>query len=62
MVKSSPGLNPKPRFGPILDSTGNTTLSKPLIRRNGLGMPPLSRGVRQTLVKVALQLLSKHYR
>jgi len=23
MVKSSPGVNPKPRFGPILDSTVN---------------------------------------
>jgi len=23
MVKSSPGVNPKPRFGPILDSTGS---------------------------------------
>jgi len=23
MVKSSPGVNPKPRFGPILDLTGS---------------------------------------
>jgi len=26
MVKSSPGVNPKPRFGPILDSTAPSAL------------------------------------